>query len=145
MADVHPVVVHRGVVLHAPGQLDLGRSTRLANRAQRRTLRALYPTCAIPGCTTRYDLCKLHHVHWWEHGGSTDLHNLLPLCVTHHHAVHDRHWQLTLTPDRQLTITYPDGTTNRTGPPRRQRHHHGVPVRGSSVTHSDPPVTPLRT
>ena len=100
-----------GVVLHAPGQLDLGRSTRLANRAQRRTLRALYPTCAIPGCTTRYDLCKLHHIHWWEHGGPTDLHNLLPLCVTHHHAVHDRHWQLNLTPNRQLTITYPDGAT----------------------------------
>ena len=146
VADLHPVVVHRGVVLHAPGQLDLGRSTRLANRAQRRTLRALYPTCAIPGCTTRYDLCKLHHVHWWEHGGATDLHNLLPLCVTHHHAVHHRHWQLTLTPNRQLTITYPDGTTNHTGPPRRHPHRQPpAPNTPATVPHPADPVIPLRT
>src|SRR5690606_15703558 len=46
--DVEAVVVRNGVVLHAPGALDLGRSTRLANRAQRRALRALYATCAIP-------------------------------------------------------------------------------------------------
>ena len=59
---VHPVVVRNGVVLHAPGELDLGRTTRLANRAQRRALRALYATCAIPGCSVRYDRCKLHHV-----------------------------------------------------------------------------------
>ena len=146
VADIHPVVVHRGVVLHAPGQLDLGRSTRLANRAQRRTLCALYPTCAIPGCTTRYDLCKLHHIHWWEHGGATDLHNLLPLCVTHHHAVHHRHWQLTLTPNRQLTITYPDGTTNRTGPPRRHPHRQPLaPNTPVTVPYPAYPVIPLRT
>ena len=41
-ADVHPIVVRGGVVLHAPGRLDLGRTTRVANRAQRRALRALY-------------------------------------------------------------------------------------------------------
>ena len=136
--------MHRGVVLHAPGQLDLGRSTRLANRAQRRTLQALYPTCAIPGCTIRYDLCKLHHVHWWEHGGPTDLHNLLPLCVTHHHAVHDRHWQLNLTPNRQLTITYPDGTTNRTGPPRRADRRAPGPTGSASDDHHDKIAFPLR-
>lgn len=31
--DPHVVVVRNGIVLHAPGRLDLGRSTRLANRA----------------------------------------------------------------------------------------------------------------
>ncbi len=65
-ATVHTVVVRNGVVLHAPGNLDLGRDTRLANRAQRRALRALYATCAIPGCQVRYDRCKLHHT-----GGAT--------------------------------------------------------------------------
>ena len=115
------IIVRHGVIIHAPGQLDLGRTTRLANRAQRRALRALYPTCAIPGCDTRYELCKLHHVIWWEHGGCTNLDNLLPLCVRHHHAVHDTGWHLKLTPDRQLTITYPDTTTHTTGPPRRSR------------------------
>ena len=51
-AAVHVVVVRNGVVISAPGQLDLGRTTRLANRAQRRALRGLYPTCGIPGCHT---------------------------------------------------------------------------------------------
>ncbi len=71
--DVHTVVVRNGVVIHAPGQLDLGRTTRLANRAQRRALRALYSTCAIPGCAVRYSRCKLHHIIWWRNGGRTDL------------------------------------------------------------------------
>jgi hypothetical protein len=118
-ADVRPVVVRNGVVLYAPGQLHLGRTTRLANRAQRRALRGLYATCAIPGCSTHYDRCKLHHVIWWRHGGRTDLDNLLPLCVHHHHKVHDDGWQLTLGPDRELTLTLPDGTVHNTGPPSR--------------------------
>ena len=128
-ADVRPVVVRGGVVVHASGRLDLGRATRLANRAQRRVLRGLYPTCAIPGCSARFDRCKLHHVVWWEHDGSTDLANLLPLCVRHHHAVHDAGWQLTLTPDRQLTIAYPDGTRQTTGPPKRGSPTHPPPPR----------------
>ncbi len=58
-ADVHAVVVCNGVVLYAPGELNLGRTTRLANRAQRRALRGLYATCSIPGCAVHYDRCKL--------------------------------------------------------------------------------------
>jgi hypothetical protein len=114
---VHTVVVRNGVVLHAPGNLNLGRSTRLANRAQRRALRGLYATCAIPGCTTHYDRCKLHHVIWWRHGGRTDLDNLLPVCSRHHHKIHDSGWVVELGPNRQLTIRYPDGTVQSTGPP----------------------------
>ena len=71
--DTSAVVVRNGIVLYAPGELDLGRSTRLANRAQRRALRGLYATCAIPGCTVAYDRCELHHVIWWRHGGRTDV------------------------------------------------------------------------
>ena len=118
--DVHAVVIRGGVVLHAPGVLDLGRSTRLANRAQRRALRALYSTCAIPGCETHFDRCKIHHVHWWRHGGRTDLCNLLPLCAHHHSKVHDAGWAVTLDADRQLTVRYPDGTVQTTGPPGRR-------------------------
>ena len=124
-----------GVVLHAPGCLDLGRTTRVANRAQRRALRALYRTCAIPGCDTRYDLCQLHHIIWWEHGGRTDLANLLPLCVRHHHAVHDNGWHLVLAADRSLTVTYPDGTTETAGPPRRGHRRRPAPT--NSAQHRD--------
>ncbi|MGB8861419.1 MAG: HNH endonuclease signature motif containing protein [Ilumatobacteraceae bacterium] len=119
-ADVHAVIVRNGVVLHAPGALNLGRTTRLANRAQRRALRALHATCAMPGCEVRFDRCKVHHVRWWRHGGRTDLDNLLPLCVHHHSKVHAAGWVVTVGPDRQLTIRYPDGTVQATGPPGRR-------------------------
>jgi hypothetical protein len=108
------------VAIWPPTDLDLGRSQRLANAAQRRALRALYPTCAIPGCTVRFSRCKVHHVWEWEQGGPTDFDNLLPLCSRHHqHFVHDKGWELKLLPDRTLEITLPDGTTMTTGPPTR--------------------------
>jgi hypothetical protein len=119
-ADVHAVVVRNGVVLHAPGEVNLGRTTRLANRAQRRALRTLYATCAIPGCAVRYDRCKLHHVIWWRNGGRTDLDNLLPVCAHHHTRLHTEGWQLTLGPERRLTIRFPDGNVLSTGPPSRR-------------------------
>jgi hypothetical protein len=119
-SDVHTVVVRNGVVLHAPGNLNLGRSTRLANRAQRRALRGLYATCAIPGCGTGYDRCKLHHIVWWRNGGHTDLENLLPVCSKHHHAIHDLGWDVRLGPRRELTLTLPDGSIRNTGPPSRK-------------------------
>ncbi len=120
-ADAHPVIVHNGVVLHAPGEMNLGRTTRLASRAQRRALRALYPTCAVPGCCVAFEFTKPHHVRDWEHGGPTDLANLLPLCSKHHHCAHEGGWKLTLQPNRHLTITLPDGTILTTGPPPRIR------------------------
>jgi hypothetical protein len=106
--------------------LQLGRTTRLANRAQRRALRAMYPTCAIPGCTTPFDWCQIHHIDWWEHGGPTDIQNLVPVCVRHHHLVHDGGWTLRLDPTtRALTVTTPDGRATTHPPPRRRRPEGG--------------------
>jgi hypothetical protein len=119
-ADVTTVVVRNGVVLYAPGELNLGRDTRLANRAQRRALRGLYRCCAIPGCHVAYDRCKLHHVIWWSNGGDTDLDNLLPVCSVHHAKIHHDGWTIELGPHRELTLTLPDGTTHSSGPPTRQ-------------------------
>jgi hypothetical protein len=118
-ADMFTVVVRNGVVIDAPGELNLGRTTRIANRAQRRALGALYATCAIPGCQVRYSRTKLHHVIWWRHHGLTNLDNLLPLCEHHHQNVHHNGWILALTPDRMLTIQFPDGQIMTTGPPQR--------------------------
>ena len=116
MAAIIPIVLNTdGVVV------DLGRSVRLANRAQRRALRAMYTTCAIPGCAVRSKHCEPHHIHYWQHGGNTNLQNLLPLCTRHHHNVHEGGWQLHLDNQRQLTITYPNNTTQTTGPPATQR------------------------
>ena len=120
-ADAHPVIVANGFVLHAPGEMNLGRTTRLASRAQPCALRALDPTCAVPGCCVAFEFTKPHHVHYWEQGGPTDLKNLLPLCSKHHHAAHEGGWKLTLQPNRHLTITLPDHTILATGPPVRRQ------------------------
>ena len=110
-AQITPILVVDG------GQrIVLGRTYRTANRAQRRALRVLYRTCAF--CETAFDHCQIHHVHWWEHGGSTDIDNLLPLCNKHHHLVHEGRWHIDLARDRTLTLTLPDGTVRVHGPPR---------------------------
>jgi hypothetical protein len=60
------------VVLNGEGEvLDLGHSQRLANREQRRALRAMYRTCGYPNCDVTFDRCEIHHVHWWELAGPT--------------------------------------------------------------------------
>ncbi|HEY4608040.1 MAG TPA: DUF222 domain-containing protein [Ilumatobacteraceae bacterium] len=111
IGSVTPVVVGADGV-----RLYLGRETRLANRAQRRALRAMYRTCAL--CDVPFEHTQIHHVTTYalEHG-LTDIDNLVPLCRRHHHLAHEGAWKLHLAADRTLTITKPDGTTNR-APPR---------------------------
>ncbi len=118
VAAIHTVTVNGGNVVDPDGALDLGRSTRLANRAQRRALRALYSTCAVPGCAVRYEFTEPHHIKWWRNGGTTDLINLIPLCTRHHTNAHNG-WVFTLGPNRELTITLPTGQTMSTGPPKQ--------------------------
>ena len=105
------------VVLNGDGQaLDVGRSARTANRAQRRALRAMHRTCAHPECTVTFEACRIHHVTpWLQPAGDTNIDNLAPLCETHHHLVHEGGWSLTMTPDRTATWTRPDGTHHHTG------------------------------
>ena len=111
------------VVLNGDGvALDEGRQRRLATRSQRRALRAMYATCAIPGCRVNARHCEPHHVTFFTGGfGPTDLANLLPVCSRHHHALHEGGWKVAMHADRSLTITYPDGTVQTTGPPGHQR------------------------
>ena len=103
------------MVLDGEGRpLDVGRESRLANRAQRRALRKLYRTCAHPSCEVLFDDCHVHHVDWWEHHGPTDLGNLLPLCSKHHHLVHEGGWRLSIDNRRTITLRRPDGSHDRT-------------------------------
>jgi hypothetical protein len=131
-----PVVVNRDGVVIAQGDpvptydqiaqsltrpvaTDHGRSRRHASVRQRRALRAMYRTCAIPGCGRHVSITEAHHIRYWEHGGYTDLANLLPLCRHHHDRLHTEHWQLTMGPDRVITVRARDGTLlMSTGPPR---------------------------
>ena len=112
-ADVTPIVVG------ADGtRLYLGRTTRLASADQRKVLRALYRTCAITGCCVAWDQLIIHHLREYvAHNGPSDIDNLLPLCVRHHHLAHEGGWKLHVAADRTLTINLPDGTVMTTGPP----------------------------
>jgi hypothetical protein len=115
---------------------DMGREIRVANRTQRRALRAMYRCCAWDGCDTRFEHCEIHHILPWDLGGPTDLINLLPLCARHHHMAHEGGWSLQLDPtDRTLQIFRPDGVlhatcgiqihaTKRSTPPRHHPQHH---------------------
>ena len=68
--------------------LHLGRSRRLASRAQRRALRLRDGTCTFPGCHQRKHL-DAHHLAPWSEGGPTDLDQLALLCRRHHVMVHE--------------------------------------------------------
>ncbi len=98
--------------------LYLGRESRVANRQQRRALRVMYRGCAIPGCEARFADCDIHHLLWFRRLGLTDIDNLLPICHRHHHSVHEGGSHLALDTRRNLTITYPDGNIQTTGPPK---------------------------
>ena len=100
-AEILPVVLDGRSV-----PIDVGRSKRLATVHQRRALEAMHPTCAVPDCEVIFDHCKVHHIEYWENGGSTDLNNMIPLCSRHHHAAHEGGWKLKLNPEtRELSIT----------------------------------------
>jgi Domain of unknown function (DUF222) len=126
-----------GVALGDKGvPLKLGRTTRLASRAQRRALRTMYPTCAMPGCTVPSRFCQPHHVQWWRDDGLTDLENLLPVCSRHHRAVHEGGWKLALRRDHSYAVTYPDGDRETIPPPAKRRPRR---ARGHTAPADRPP------
>jgi hypothetical protein len=95
----------------APTQpLDVGRTTRVVQPAQRTALAVRDGGCVFPDCDRPLAWCEAHHLWHWLHGGPTDLANLA-LCRAHHRKVHEGGWQLTRAPDGRLTAT----------PPRRSR------------------------
>ncbi|ORA04387.1 HNH endonuclease signature motif containing protein [Mycolicibacterium bacteremicum] len=110
-----------------------GRATRTISRRLRRALEHRDPTCVVPGCGATRGLHAHHLVHW-EHGGPTELWNLVLLCPFHHRLHHKG--EITLTgPAEALTVTDSQGRTLTsaslarppTGPPP-----HVAPCRGPS-------------
>jgi len=92
--------------------LDVGRNSRLADKRQRRALRAIFQHCAFPGCTVPFRFCEVHHIDWWSRGGGTDLHLLVPYCWTHHHFLHEGGFSVTRLGDDKggvLVHRRPDG------------------------------------
>jgi YD repeat-containing protein len=98
------------LVLGGDGQvLDHGAGRRLASREQRRALRAMYRTCAWPGCTVRFANCHVHHTAPFAWNERTNLDELVPVCSHHHHQIHDLGWRLALDHERTVTLHAPDG------------------------------------
>jgi hypothetical protein len=101
---IHPEVVRRlacdarlqFVVTDAEGNaLGIGRASRNVPGWLMRELRYRDHGCTFPGCGTRGFL-QAHHVHQWEHGGPTDLDNLVLTCHFHHKLVHEFGWNVRL-------------------------------------------------
>ncbi|MGI9612276.1 MAG: HNH endonuclease signature motif containing protein, partial [Acidimicrobiales bacterium] len=94
----------------------VGRTRHAATREQRLQLRGLYDRCPLDG--TPFGDCEVHHVNLpWEHGGETELHNLLPISRAWHHRIHHNGWTLKMGPDRSLKLWRPDGQLERAIPP----------------------------
>jgi hypothetical protein len=74
--------------------LNLGRTSRFPNLAQRRALVVRDRGCVFPGCNRPPAACIAHHLKFWSHNGRTDLDNLALVCHYHHHLVHEDHWNL---------------------------------------------------
>jgi hypothetical protein len=129
---VHPEVARRllcdarvQVVLEdGTGQVvRLGRIRRDPPEWMLRQLKYRDRECTFPGCAQRR-FVHAHHVTWWEHGGRTDLDNLVLICSFHHKLVHEYAWRLTREQDGEVRWFHPDGTRYRAGPapPKMQIH-----------------------
>jgi hypothetical protein len=97
--------------------LHVGRAHRTAPPRLRRALEVRDQHCAAPGCHIDPSRCEAHHVHEWEHGGSTDLDNMVLLCTRHHHAVHDGRMSIRRRPEHPPG--HPDHWQLAPPPPRR--------------------------
>lgn len=93
-ADIIPAVLgsHSEV-------LDLGRTERLVNRAQRRSLNLRDGGCIFSGCTRPARWTQAHHIRWWIYGGPTDIGNLCLLCAEHHRLIHHSEWEIRMAAD----------------------------------------------
>ena len=85
--------------------LDLGRTARVYNRAQRKALRITHQRCRARGCTVPATWCEAHHLKPWALGGPTDLADGTLLCPFHHHRAHDPTYHVSRAPDGDLDIT----------------------------------------
>ena len=69
-----------------------GRSTRTANDDQWLALIDRDEGCVVCGADPSY--CEAHHIDYWEHGGDSDITNLVLLCTRHHHDLHEQNLEL---------------------------------------------------
>jgi hypothetical protein len=102
----------------------LGRMSREPSAWMMRQLRYRDSECRFPGCGARR-FTQAHHIVWWEHGGRTDLDNLLLVCTFHHKLVHEYGWAVRREQDGTAAWWRSDGARYRAGPsPPRETVEH---------------------
>lgn len=96
------------VLAGASQVLDLGRTQRYFQEAQRVALATLYETCAGTGCDRPYAWCDLHHEDPWRQDGQTNLDLAVPLCGHHHRRIHDARYdtEVTRTQEGRKAVTF---------------------------------------
>ena len=105
--------------------LHLGRRTTTITPQLRRAVHARYRSCTWPGCTST--IVQLHHRHHRSAGGHDDVENLVPLCRSHHGAVHRRGITIARDFDGIVHFWRPDGS----------------PVLASAPSGPEPPGPPV--
>ena len=71
----------------------LGRTQRLANRAQRRAFQAMYRSCGVGHCDVAFGRCEIHHISLSSSAAEQISTICTPLCARHHHVVPQLGWK----------------------------------------------------
>ena len=96
-----------GIFNKHTGTIVLGRSQRKIPKRLRKRLVARDRGCI--GCGAHEQICEVHHIVPWTHGGATTYENTCLLCWRCHHVrVHEHGEEITRHPDGTLTLAPPD-------------------------------------
>ncbi|MDY0910930.1 HNH endonuclease signature motif containing protein [Microbacterium sp. CFBP9034] len=72
--------------------LSVGRDQYRPPPGLRKIVKWRADRCMAPGCGTPASRCEIDHTVAWEHGGTTSLENLAPICKGHHIVKHHGGW-----------------------------------------------------
>ena len=110
-----------GIFNKHTGNILLGRSQRKIPKRHRKRLVARDGGCI--GCGAHEQICEVHHLDHWTHGGETTYENTCLLCWRCHHIrVHLHGEEITRHPDGTLTLA-PPAAPNAEKPSRPPPHH----------------------
>ena len=98
-----------GIFNKHTGDTLLGRSKRKIPPWLRKQLIARDGGCI--GCSAHHNICQVHHIRHWKHGGETTLENTCLLCWRCHQVrVHRHGEEITRHPNGRLTLGPPTST-----------------------------------
>ncbi len=98
----------RRLITAGSAVIDLGTRIRYATDDQYQALMMRDGGCRFPGCTIPAAWCEADHLIPAEHGGPTNLDNLVLWCTHHHHYKH-RHDITVIGDANNLSLRLPDG------------------------------------